>query len=150
VALALSWLALTELSVAHMTLAVLAAIAIPLTAHSFLEDLPAVHRPRRVLVLLVRVLWDIVIANAVVARLVLGPMSRLQPAFVQVPLALTHPHARTLLATIITMTPGTVSVAFTPDARVLHVHALNVQDPARLVASIKERYERPLMEILEC
>jgi multicomponent K+:H+ antiporter subunit E len=86
----------------------------------------------------------------VVARLVLGPLPRLEPAFVEVPLAATHPHTRSLLATIITMTPGTVSSAFTPDGRTLHVHALNVSDPLRVVADIKDRYEQPLMEIFEC
>ena len=66
------------------------------------------------------------------------------------PLAFDHPQAISTLATIVTLTPGTVSVALSPDGRVLHVHALNVADPAALVASIKERYERPLAEILQC
>ncbi len=148
--LAVAWLMLTEISAAHVALAALFAFAIPLVASSFLEGLPRARRPVRALQLLVRVLWDVVVANVVVAGLVLGPMARLRPTFFEVPLAVTHPHAVTLLATVITMTPGTVSVALTPDARVLHVHALTAEDPAELVSRIKARYEQPLMEILQC
>ena len=103
-----------------------------------------------VVTLAATVTWDILVANAAVARLVLGPMERPRPAFVRVPLDLTHPHAIALLASIVTMTPGTVSVALTPGAHSLLVHALDVQDPEGLVANIKARYEAPIKEILEC
>ena len=126
------------------------AVGIPMWARPFLMDLPRPTRPARALRLLAVVVWDILVANIVVARLVLGPLSRHEPAFVAVPIARAHPQARALLATIIAIAPGTVAAAFSPDGRVLHVHALNVPDPAVLVADIKERYERPLMEIFEC
>jgi multicomponent K+:H+ antiporter subunit E len=150
VALAVSWLALTDLSAANAVLAVVIAVGIPLSARPLLTGLPRPRRPARALRLLAVVVWDILVANIVVARLVLGPLSRLEPAFVAVPIEAMHPHARSLLATIIAIAPGTVAAAFSPDGRVLHVHALNVPDPAVLVADIKERYERPLMEIFEC
>lgn len=149
-ALALSWLALTELSLAHSVMAVAVAIVIPLATASFLPGLPRLRRPLPALRLLAHVLWDVVVANVVVARLVLGPVRRLRPAFVEVPLAVSNPYAVTLLASIITITPGTVSVALAPDARALHVHALSPEDPTELVARIKQRYEQPLLEILEC
>lgn len=148
--LALSWIALHDSSLAHVVLAIVVALAIPRFAAPFLNTLPRVRSPRRVVALLVTVTWDILVANAAVARLVLGPLARLRPAFVRVPLDLTHPHSVALLASIVTMTPGTVSVALTPDARSLLVHALDVEDPDKLVANIKARYEAPIKEILEC
>ncbi|MGZ8211744.1 MAG: Na+/H+ antiporter subunit E [Burkholderiales bacterium] len=149
-ALVLSWVAVTELSAAHIALGAVLAIAIPYVVSPFLQGLPRVRGPLRALRLLVRLAWDVVVANVVVTALVLGPMGRLRPVFFEVPLAVRHPHALTLLASIITMTPGTVSAALAPDGRVLHVHALSAEDPAVLVATIKERYERPLLEIFEC
>jgi multicomponent K+:H+ antiporter subunit E len=149
-ALALVWLMLNELSPGHATLGLILAIAIPHAAAPFLAGLPRVRAPQRIVALLGRVTWDIVLANIAVARLILGAEPRLRPAFVEVPLALTHPHGITLLATIITMTPGTVSVALAPHAGGLLVHVLDVEDPARLINIIKTRYERPLQEILEC
>lgn len=149
-ALAFTWLALNGASAAHGVLAVILALVIPLAAAPFLSSLPAVRAPGKALVLLAIVTWDIMVANAAVARLVLGPMGRLRPAFVEVPLEITHPHAIALLASIVTMTPGTVSLGLSPDARTLLVHALDVDDPVALVANIKARYETPIKEILEC
>jgi multicomponent K+:H+ antiporter subunit E len=66
---------------------------------------------------------------------------------VRVPLALRQPGAITLLAAIITTTPGTVSCVVDDDAHEILVHALDCQDPAAMAAQIKARYEQPLLEI---
>ena len=111
---------------------------------------PAPVRLRRPLVglrLLAQVLRDIVLANLEVARRILGPEDALTPCFVWVPLDIQHPWGIATLAGIITLTPGTVSSDLSADRRYLLVHALNQGDPAALVADIKARYERPLMEI---
>jgi multicomponent K+:H+ antiporter subunit E len=149
-ALAAAWLALAGISPAQILLAAVLALAIPRATAVFLAGLPAVGAPATAMRLALVVIGDIVLANITVARLVLGAPARLRPEFVEVPLTLTHPHAIALLASIITMTPGTVSAALAPDSRSLLVHALDCEDPARLVEHIKHRYERPLVEILEC
>lgn len=95
------------------------------------------------------VLWDIVVSNITVARIVLNPMSQPQPAWVPVPLELTHPTAITLLATVITTTPGTVSCVVDETRCSILVHALDCADPAAMAADIKQRYEAPLKEIFE-
>jgi len=81
---------------------------------------------------------------------VLGPLGRLRPRFVAVPLDVTHPNAIALLASIITMTPGTVSCDVRVGERRILVHALDVDDPDALVRQIKFRYEQPLSEIFRC
>ena len=98
-------------------------------------------------------LYDIIVANLQVAAIILGPLSRLRPAFVRVPLDLRTDFAVTVLASTVTLTPGTVSVEIEDDAaggRVLVVHALRCLDPAAMVADDQARYERRLKEILEC
>lgn len=92
--------------------------------------------------------WDIVVSNLAVARLVLSPWSRPQPAWIAVPHELESPVAITLLASIITMTPGTVSAVIDEERRVIHVHALDCDDAPGMVAQIKARYERPLKELI--
>jgi multicomponent K+:H+ antiporter subunit E len=115
-----------------------------------LDDPVRMRRPGVVLRLLCVVLWDIVVANIAVARRVLGPLARLKPGFIEVPLDLAHPDAVALLANIIAITPGTV-VADVDDARRrILVHVLDLEDPEQLVAEIKHRYERPLQQIFEC
>jgi multicomponent K+:H+ antiporter subunit E len=149
VLLAVSWLLLQHtLAPVHLISAVLIGLVVPRLLHDFL---PAMAPVRLVpaLRLMGVVLWDIVLSNFVVARLVLGPVSRPQPAWVTVPLALSHPTAISLLASIITTTPGTVSCTVDEQRRIILVHALDCSDPAQMAADIKARYEHPLLVIYE-
>ncbi|MFT0168248.1 Na+/H+ antiporter subunit E [Paraburkholderia mimosarum] len=96
------------------------------------------------------VLYDILVANLEVALLVLGPMKRLRPAFIEVPLDSTHEIALTALISIVSLSPGTLCAELADDRTRLVVHVLDLEDEAALIASIKSRYEAPLMEIFAC
>ena len=78
--LGLSWLLLQHsLSLFHLLSAVLIGLVVPRLLHGFLPT----ARPIKAGVatrLVAVVLWDIVVSNIAVARLVLGPMSRPRPA----------------------------------------------------------------------
>jgi len=153
--LAVSWLLLQHtLHPVHIIAAVLIGLLIPKLVRGFLGG----HHPFRSPVAAVRltlvVLWDIVVSNVIVAKLVLGPVDRPRPRWIRVPLDVTHPTAISLLGTIITTTPGTVSSVVRepgergPDDRgEILVHALDCDDEAAMVANIKQRYEAPLKEI---
>lgn len=146
-----TWLLLANsLAPGHLVLGGLFGLAIPVFTAAFWPDRPRIRRPGALLRLIPVVLRDIVVANFVVARMILDPTFRVRPAFVVVPLELRDPYAITTLANIITLTPGTVSAWLDPERRRLLVHGLDVEDPARVVARIKGRYERPLKEIFEC
>lgn len=95
-------------------------------------------------------LHDVVIANLAVARLILAGPRALRPCFVVMPLDLDNDLAISLLANTICLTPGTVSAHLSADRRSLLIHALDCTDPAALVNEIKQRFEAPLKEILEC
>jgi multicomponent K+:H+ antiporter subunit E len=148
------WLWLNNtLAPGHVLLGAVLATAIPLFTVRFWPEPIQVRHPARVAGYLLIVLYDIVVANLEVAAIILGPRSRMRPAYVRVPLELQTDFAVTMLASTVTLTPGTVSVGIEPDTdggRVLVVHALRCLDAAALVASIKSRYERRLKEILEC
>ena len=152
--LLVAWLWLNNsLHPGHLVLGGVLALAIPLFTRRFWPEPIPVRRPVRLARYLALVLYDVVVANLQVAVLVLGPASRWRPAFVRVPLALRTDFAITVLASTVTLTPGTVSVDVeeAPDgSRVLVVHALRCTDERELVASIQQRYERALAEILEC
>jgi multicomponent K+:H+ antiporter subunit E len=69
---------------------------------------------------------------------------------VEVPLDTASDDVATLLAGMVTLTPGTVSVDIDSARRVLLVHALVCEDPARTAREIKARYESRLKEIYRC
>lgn len=151
VALWIIWLMFNNtIAPAHIVLGAILGITIPWMTRVFWPEHLRLSNPLVALRLFFVVLYDIVIANLIVARLILGPVSALRPAFVELPLQLQSPYAISALASIITLTPGTVSVYLSEDRRTLLVHALDVDDQNALVAEIRQRYEAPLKEIFEC
>ena len=116
---------------------------------SYYEDSDVEGRPLVLLRFVIVVLYDIVVANITVARLILGPAERMQPAFIVMPLALRSELATSLLANTISLTPGTVSTFLSADRRCLIIHSLHTTAPDEIVETIRQRYEQPLKEVLE-
>ncbi len=143
------WLALNNtVALAHLVLGAVLAVGIPWAVTHLCDGRwPTLRRPDVMLRLGLAVLYDIVASNVEVARRVLGPSAAIRPGFIEVPLELTDDWAITLLAGIITMTPGTLTADVAVDRSHLLVHALHIDDADVLVASIKSRYETPLKEI---
>lgn len=149
-ALLVMWLILNStLSIAHVLLGLVLGWSIPWATRAIWNRQMQFRQPAVALRLIATVLYDIVVANLIVAKLILGPVRALRPGFVRVPLDVQHPYAIWTLASIITLTPGTVSSVLSEDRRSLLVHALDLDDEDALVAQIKERYEMPLKEIFE-
>lgn len=149
--LLLVWLLLVnDFSAGQWLLGALLGVLIPLLSHVLWINPPRTRQPWRLLPFFLRVLGDIVVANLQVSRRILGSMDDLQPAFVEVPLEVHDELALTLLTSIVSLTPGTVSADLSDDRRRLLLHCLNVQDSAALVAEIKARYEAPLLEVFPC
>lgn len=146
--LAAVWLLLQQsMALPQLIVAAVLGLLLPRMLHGFLGPALRLRKPGLAVRLVVVVLWDIVMSNLVVARLVLSPGSRPQPAWVRVPLALRQPGAISLMASIITMTPGTVSCVVDEVRHEILVHALDCSDAPAMAAEIKARYERPLLEI---
>jgi multicomponent K+:H+ antiporter subunit E len=150
-ALVLVWLLLNNtLAPGQVLLALLLGLLIPRLCLAFWPRSVVIARPRLVLRLARIFLLDVVLANLVVARLILAGPRVLRPAFVTVELDLGDELAVSLLANLICLTPGTVSARLSANRRQLLVHALDCADPAALAASIKSRFEAPLKEIFGC
>jgi multicomponent K+:H+ antiporter subunit E len=156
------WLFLNNsVSAGHIILALLLAIIIPLITSPFRTKQPLIVKPGLALRHLLLVLYDIITANVQVAILILGPTKNLTPGFVKVPLDLTNSMPITILASTVSLTPGTVSAEVypwaeslaegeEPEERFLLIHVLNLVDEDALIKTIKERYEAPLKEIFQC
>jgi multicomponent Na+:H+ antiporter subunit E len=98
--------------------------------------------------LLVFFLWELLVANIRVAAAVLGPSRLVRPGIVAVPLELTSDAGISLLANMITLTPGTLSLDVSADRKTLYVHCLAVDDPEEAVRSIKDGFERRVRRVL--
>ncbi|MBP8236760.1 MAG: Na+/H+ antiporter subunit E [Pseudomonas sp.] len=149
--LTLIWLLLVNtFNLGQLLLGVLLGWGITLLTRNFLLDVPSVRKPLLLCRFMLRVFYDIVVANLHVAKLVLGPRSRLNPAFVEVPMAIENNFVLAVLASIVSLTPGTVSAGLSADHKTLLLHGLDVPDVQTLIDEVKSRYEAPLLEIFEC
>jgi multicomponent K+:H+ antiporter subunit E len=147
----LFWLLLTgRFTFANFLLAAFLAWLIPLSVGRIRTEVAAVQKPLKFVSFIGLLLGDIVVSNIIVARQVLGSPRRLQPGFVSIPLDLAGALPITILASTISLTPGTVSLEISEDQTMLYVHALHVTDEKVLIERIKQRYEKPLKEIFEC
>lgn len=150
--LVLIWLLMNNSATpGQLLLGTLLGILIPLFTRRFwLQPPQRLARPGLAFRFAGRVLWDIIVASFVVARVVLGPRSALRPAFVCIPLDVEGDFAMTVLASVISLTPGTVSADLDAEHGYLLVHALSVHNAEALVQQIKTRYEAPIKEIFAC
>ena len=147
VIVAASWLMLAHSAELYdVMVALILALVIPKLVQPFIVRTPNIHWDQAIKLIFV-VLWDIIVSNIRVAIQVLGPTDRLHPKWYRVPLETDHEQVNSLLAMIITTTPGTVSAGIDQERGDILVHALNSDDPEAEILEIKKRYEAPLMEI---
>lgn len=145
------WLMLVNaLSLGSLVMGIILGLLIPLVTAAYWPDRPRVRRPFLVLGYILIVIWDILVANIVVAWTILTKSNEaMQSTWVTIPLDLRRPEAITVLAGTITLTPGTVSADLSDKGHALLVHALDAGDPDAVRDEIKQRYERRLKEIFE-
>lgn len=143
----LSWLMLNHsLDAGTILMALILAVGIPRLIRPFIARTPNIDWLPAIRLFFV-VLWDIIVSNIKVAKLVLGPMHKMHPKWFRIPLETQHEEVNTLLAMIITTTPGTVSAGIDQDRGDILVHALSADDTEAEIQNIKDRYEKPLMQI---
>lgn len=84
-----------------------------------------------------------------VTVLVLSPKLHVQPGIFAYPLKVTSDIEITLLANLITLTPGTLSVDVSEDRKTLYVHALDCSDPEGARRDIADGFERKILEVFQ-
>ena len=145
------WLVLNEtLAIAHLLLGAGVALTGVLALHVVQDSGTGLRRPRVAAELVWLVLTDVVRSNVAVGRIVIQGGAREQTqGFLDIPLALRNPVGLAALACIITATPGTAWAGYNPSSGVLTMHILDLVDEETWVRTIKDRYERRLMEVFE-
>lgn len=81
-----------------------------------------------------------------VAVMVVKPNLDIKPGIFAYPLTVTRDFEITLLANLITLTPGTLSVDVADDRKVLYVHAIDCADPEGARRDIADGFERKILE----
>ena len=145
--LAIVWVAITG-SASFINLVfgfVLAAIALAIVRSSY-GGVLYLGRIRRILVLLLVFVCELAKSVWAVAVAVMSPRMDVKPGIFAFPLTVDRDFEITLLANLITLTPGTLSVDVSDDRKTLYVHALDCSDPETIRRDIADGFERRIME----
>lgn len=105
-----------------------------------------VVRPWPTFLLALLFVKELVLSSVRVAALVLSPRLDIKPGIFAYPLRVERDFEITLLANLITLTPGTLSVDVSDDRRTLFVHGMDCSNPEQARADIRQGFERMIME----
>ncbi len=90
-------------------------------------------------------IWEVIASNFKVAYDVLTPKFKGTPEIIDVPLEKLTDLQLTLLANLITMTPGTLSLDVLDEGRTLRVHTMYLEDADTFAQSIKNDFEKRIL-----
>lgn len=93
-------------------------------------------------------IYELVKSNIQVALDVVTPPFYMKPGIVAVPLDAKTDAEVGLLANLITLTPGTLSLDVSEDRSVLYVHVMYLLDEKQFIEGIKNGFERRLLNLM--
>jgi multicomponent Na+:H+ antiporter subunit E len=92
-------------------------------------------------------LWELVLSNLRVAYEVLTPGLHFRPGIIAIPMEAKTDAEITLLANMITLTPGSLSLDISQDRKTLYLYIMDIKDVEEARRSIKEGFERRLLAV---
>lgn len=90
---------------------------------------------------------EVVKSCLVTATEILKRKHNFTPGIIAIPLDVKTDFQITLLANMITLTPGTFSIDVSVDKKILYIHAMNITDKQELIQGIKNGFEKRILEI---
>lgn len=92
-------------------------------------------------------LRELFLSAFTVAKAAIGRKVELHPAIIEVPVDLRTDFGVTMVANLISLTPGTTTLHVDPERTVLYVHCLDVHSQEAVIRSIKENFESWVREM---
>lgn len=146
--LILMWLLLNGFTLGNMVLGIVVAVFASWAMASLRPDKPKLRKWYLLPKLGAIVLYDIVRSNIAVASIILrGRQKGHVQGFLTLPLEIEDRTALAILAVILTSTPGSAWLEYDSNDRTVLLHVLDLVDEAQWIDTIKNRYERLLLEI---
>lgn len=96
--------------------------------------------------LIILFIREMTLANIDMVKIVLGPKDTIKPGIIAMPTNLETQWEITLLACLISLTPGTISMDFSDDNKIIYIHAVNSEDKEEVIKNIRENFEQTIME----
>lgn len=90
---------------------------------------------------------ELLLSNIAVLKVILKPRLTITPGIFALETKLTKDWEITILANLITLTPGTLVVNVSADNKTLYIHAMDLADKQEAIDSIKNTFEKAIMEV---
>jgi len=90
---------------------------------------------------------ELILSNLAVLKVIIKPKLDIKPGIFALPTELKKDWEITILANLITLTPGTLVVDISDDNSTLYIHAMDASDAEAAIASIKNTFEKAIMEV---
>ncbi len=150
-ALTLMWLLLQQsIGLGHVLLGFVVAWLASQAMARLQPHKPSIRRPGLVLRLFFLVTLDIIRSNIAVCRIILaGERRETTSGFIKMSLELKDPAGLAVLSCIITATPGSAWLEYSPAESSVLIHVLDLIDEEEWVDTVKQRYETLLLEIFQ-
>jgi multicomponent Na+:H+ antiporter subunit E len=147
--LALAWLALTgQFDPGNFIAGFLVGLLVLHLARRFVGTPDYIEEVRCVLSLAIFFIWELILANLRIAWDVVTPRHHMRPGVIAVPLDARTDAEITMLANMVSLTPGTLTLDVSADRKVLYIHAMYVDDPQDIIRGVKDGFERRILEIV--
>ncbi|WP_404453112.1 Na+/H+ antiporter subunit E [Virgibacillus necropolis] len=122
-------------------------IILLLVLNRFIPDSFYLNRVFKTIQLVFLFMKELYSANMDIVKLVYKPKLEFEPGIFAMPTRLKSNWEITLLANLITLTPGTLTVAISDDNTHLYIHAMDIDDIDESIAEIKNTFEKAIMEV---
>jgi multicomponent Na+:H+ antiporter subunit E len=93
-------------------------------------------------------IWLFILANLRIAYDIITPRFQIRPGVIAIPLEAKTDLEIVMLANLLTLTPGTISLDVSTDRRFLYIHALYVDEVEKVRRDIKQGLERRLLQVM--
>ncbi len=88
-------------------------------------------------------LFDLAVGALQIARDIISKKPKFAPVVINLPISINSPTKRLILANLISMTPGTITLDEKDEGKILVIHSLYGRtNPEKLITHIQARYER--------
>ncbi|SHF67108.1 Na+/H+ antiporter subunit E [Ornithinibacillus halophilus] len=146
--IAFMWMFLSEAySVSSFIAGYLWGILLLFLMNRFIPDTFYIKRVVKIIKLILLFIKELILSNFDIVKLVYTPKLNVEPGIFELPTELKGNWEITLLTSLISLTPGTLSVAVSNDNTKLYIHAMHIENVEESIKGIKDTFEKAIMEV---
>lgn len=122
-------------------------ILLLLILNRFFNERFYLERFHKIILLFYIFIRELILSNLDVVKLVYAKNPNFEPGIFAMPIDVKKNWEITLLANLISLTPGTLSIAISDDNKNIFIHAMHIDEKEQSIYEIKNTFEKAIMEV---